>query len=261
MQGQFLKKGGASLSGHPDFIAQFDVALRGGPLPAGLTARDGTEVERRFDVYRNNVAVSLTGALALRFPVIRRLVGETFFGPLAWLYSATERPMSPVLAEWGDGFPTFLAGFPPLAGLPYLADVARIELARGRAFHAADAAPIDPARLAAADPERVRLILHPSVCLLSLSYPAVAIWARNQPGGATFPLANGPEIALILRDASFQVPVRSVAAGDAALLRSIMDGATLSEAAISTQRVEANHDPTPMLVSLMQAGVIADVKG
>lgn len=256
-----MNKKGPNLSGHPDFIEEFDAALRGGPLPAGLTARDGKEVKRRFDVYRNNVAVSLTGALALRFPVIQRLVGEAFFGPLARLYSATERPMSPVLAEWGDGFPAFLAGFPPLAGLPYLADVARIELARGRAFHAADAAPLDPACLAAADPIRVRLILHPSVSLLSLSYPAVAIWARNQPGGAAFPLANGPETALILRDAAFQVPVRSVTAGDAALLRSVMDGATLSEAAIAAQQVEANHDPTPMLVSLMQAGVIADVKG
>ncbi len=249
------------MSGHPDFVAEFDAALRGGPLPAGLTARDGTEVERRFDVYRNNVAVSLTAALALRFPVIQRLVGEAFFGPLARLYAATERPLSPVLAEWGDGFPAFLAGFPPLAGLPYLADVARIELARGRAFHAADAAPIDPTRLAAADPERVRLILHPSVKLLFLSYPAVSIWARNQPGRADLPLVNGPETALILRDAAFQVPVRPVTAGDAALLQFIMDGATLSEAAVSAQQVQAKHDPTPMLVSLMQSGVIVDVKG
>jgi hypothetical protein len=221
-----------------------------------LTARDPAEVERRFAVYRNNVAVSLTGALAARFPVIRRLVGESFFGPMARLFAEADRPASPVLAEWGEGFAAFLDAFPPLAAYPYLGDVARIECARGRAFHAADAAPVDPALLAAADPGRVRLVLHPSVALLRLAHPAVSIWARHQPDGAGRPLAAGPETALILRDQSFQVPVRVVGAGDAALLGALLAGMTLSAAAARAQGVETGHDPQPLLVSLMRAGAV-----
>ena len=53
---------------HPDLLTAFGAALRGGPLPPGVTARDPSEAERRFAVYRNNVAVSLTDALAARFP-------------------------------------------------------------------------------------------------------------------------------------------------------------------------------------------------
>lgn len=245
---------------HPEFVAQFDAALRGGVLPLGLTARHAEEVERRFAVYRNNVAVGLMEALATRFPVIQRLVGEAFFAAMARLYAETDRPKTPILHEWGEGFAGFLQGFPPLAAYPYLGDVARIEYARGRAFHAADALPVDPTRLASADPDRVRLTLHPSVTLLALSHPAVSIWARNQPGRESQPLATGPETALILRDASFAVPVHAVGPGDAALLRALQAGEPLSIAAAAAQRTEVGHDPQAMLVMLMRAGAIVDVR-
>lgn len=245
---------------HPDFVAGFDAALRGGPIPAGLVARDPAEVERRFAVYRNNVAVSLGEALASRFPVIRRLVGGAFFAAMARLYAETDRPKSPVLAEWGAGFAGFLEGFPPLAAYPFLGDVARIEFARGRAFHAADRRPVDPAAVLGADPERVRLVLHPSVRLLPLAYPAVSIWARHQQGGEGLPPGKGPETALILRDAAFQVPVRAVGAGDAALLLAVLDGECLALAAGKARDAEAEHDPQPMLVSLMRAGAIVDAE-
>ncbi len=243
---------------HPDFVANFDAALRGSPVPAGLVARDPAEIERRFAVYRNNVAVSLTEALASRFPVVRRLVGEAFFSAMARLHAETDRPKSPVLTEWGAGFAAFLEGFPPLAAYPYLGDVARIEFARGQAFHAADASPVNPARLVGADPDRVRLVLHPSVTLLYLAHPAVSIWARNQPGAKAVPLPTGPETALILRDAAFQVPVRAVGAGDAAMLQALMSGMCLSVAAADGQAADAEHDPQPLLIALMRAGAIVD---
>lgn len=248
------------LRAHPDFVAGSDAALRGGPVPAGMVARDPAEVERRFAVYRNNVAFGLTAALATRFPVIRRLVGEAFFAALARLYAEADRPRSPVLAEWGNGFAAFLEAFPHLAGYPYLGDVARIEYARGRAFHAADVGPVDPARLATADPARVRLWLHPSVMLLRLAHPAVSIWALNQPDAEGLTLPKGPQTALVLRDAAFQVPVRAVSPADAVLVQSVLDADRLSVAAAKAQAVEAGHDPQPLLVTLMRAGAIVDAK-
>ncbi|MBL4916937.1 DNA-binding domain-containing protein [Szabonella alba] len=242
---------------HPDFIARFEAGLRGGDLPPGLTARDPAEVERRFAVYRNNQAVGLSQALALRFPVIRRLVGEDFFAALARAYAGVERPVSPVLAEWGAGFSEFLDRFPPLAAYPYMGDVARIEYARGRAFHAADAAPVDPAVFAMADPGRLRLGLHPSVTLLSLAHPAVSIWQRNQPGaGAKGALPAGPETALILRDTTFDVPVRALDVGEAALIGALLEGATLAGAAEQAQAALSDHNPQPLLVALLRAGAI-----
>jgi hypothetical protein len=248
------------LTGHPERLAGFEAALRGGAVPGGLTARSAAEVERRFAVYRNNVAVGLSDALAARFPVIRRLVGEAFFAAMARVFAEAHRPRSPVIAEWGEDFPAFLAGFPPLAGWPYMADVARIEYARGVAFHAADARPVDPASLAGVDPETVRLRLHPSVHVLRLGHPAVSVWARNQPGGEGVALRAGPETALVLRDRAFAVQVRAIGAGDAALVEALLAGDTLAGAALRAAGAEPGHEPQPILVELMRAGAITQTE-
>src|SRR5689334_10493244 len=60
--------------------AAFAAALldRGAPVPAGVLA-----TPRRFAVYRDNVAAALTAALAARFPLLRRIVGDAFFRALA----------------------------------------------------------------------------------------------------------------------------------------------------------------------------------
>jgi hypothetical protein len=247
------------LPAHPDLVATFAAGLFDGSLPPGLTARAPDEAARRFAVYRNNVAVGLVDALARRFPVIERLVGQAFFRGMGKLYLQAQRPKSPVVMEWGDTFPEFLAAFPPLAGYPYMADVARIEVARTRAYHAADARPIAPERLlaAAADPAAARLGLHPSVQVLSLAFPAASIWAANQPGVAAQPPSLvGRETALILRDGQYQVPVTAIGSGDAALIAALQDGQTLLIAAEGAARAEAGHDPQPILLHLMQAGVI-----
>ncbi|MBN2629110.1 MAG: putative DNA-binding domain-containing protein [Rhodobacteraceae bacterium] len=243
---------------HPDFVFAFAAGLVDGTLPPGLTAKAPDEVTRRFAVYRNNVAVSLAAGLSRRFPVIERLVGPEFFAAMGQIYLQRHRPKSPVLHEWGDSFPGFLAAFPPLAAYPYMADVARIEVARGRAYHAADADPIatDHLLAAAADPGRARLGLHPSVQVLPLAHPAVSIWAANQPGAKTEPMSADPEIALVLRDTRFDVPVAALGPGDAALIVALQQGQTLLTAAQAAAEIAPEHDPHPILIRLKQAGVI-----
>lgn len=242
---------------HADIQSAFRAALSRGDLPAGVTATDPDEAARRYAVYRNNVAVSLTQALGRRFPVIERLVGADFFSALAKAYLAADPPRSPVLSQWGAGFADFLAGFAPLAKWPYMADVARLEYARGVAFHAADADLIEPAILATADPEKLRLTLHPSVAILSLSRPAVSIWAQNQPGAQQSPLPPGPQIALILRSPCFNVLVEALSPADAALIEALHQGETLAFAAEQAQQVDPYHDPAPRLIWLMQQGAIS----
>src|SRR4030067_705372 len=87
---------------------------------------------RLFQVYRNNVFLSLTGALAAVYPVVRRLVGEGFFDYLADSFIRAHRPGSGNLHDFGVELAEFLAGFPACAPHPYLADVARPEWAYHR---------------------------------------------------------------------------------------------------------------------------------
>lgn len=244
---------------HHDLLSGFVAGLGTGIPPPGLTAHAENELDRRFAVYRNNVAVGLGNALSKRFAVIERLVGQDFFRALARVYLDTDRPTSAVLITWGDSFPAFLAGFAPLAAYPYMADVARIEVARGRAYHAADADPLPQDHLLAAaqDPGSLRLQLHPSVQVLHLTYSAVSIWSANQPGAQPLTRApSGPETALILRDRACGVPVTAIGPGDAALISALQAGDTLLAAAEAALHADPGHDPQPILVRLMQAGAL-----
>src|SRR5215470_344359 len=99
-------------------------------------------IHRDSDDRNDDVAADLMSALATRFPVVQRLVGEEFFSRMARIYLRREPPRTPALRHYGATFPAFIDSFEPTGTLDYLGDVARLELARERAYHAADAAPI-----------------------------------------------------------------------------------------------------------------------
>src|ERR1700682_5758795 len=138
---------------HSDFVH----ALRDPDLavPRGVISHSSDTPQERFAVYRNNVVVGLVSALEARFPATRKIVGEDFFKGAAKLFAATQPPRSPLMMFYGDGFPAFLADFEPAREVPYLADVARLEAARTRAHHAADAKPLAPAALSGVLPEEL----------------------------------------------------------------------------------------------------------
>jgi len=186
-----------------DGQAAFARALFADALPAGLAPYPPEIARARFAVYRNNVASSLIKALETRFPVIERLVGEAFFKGVAHAFIRAHPPRSPVLMEYGEAFPDFLAAFPPAQSLPYLADVARIEYARGEAYRAADAEPVPSAALAEftqADPASLCITLHPSLRLVASEHPAFSIWRMNQPGATPQRIAAPqPETTLVAR--------------------------------------------------------------
>ena len=104
--------------------------------PDGLVAWNGSDPAHRFAVYRNNVTSALSDVLADSFPVTQQLVGEAFFRALAQVFVRAHPPRTRVLAHYGHELPEFVAQFPPAAGLPYLADVARLEWQRLQALHA-----------------------------------------------------------------------------------------------------------------------------
>lgn len=138
---------------------------------------------RRLDIYRNNVFHSLSEALAELFPVIKRLVGKQFFNATAREYIRQRPPRSAAMVHFGGDFPDFLRTFEYTVPLVYLADVARIELARHHAYHAEDGAVLSAADFAAVTPEqlgRAQLALHASVVLLESNYPVFQIWNANQ---------------------------------------------------------------------------------
>lgn len=199
--------------------------------PNGLSDPAGRPAGKRFDVYRNNVVVSLTEALEVAFPVVRKLVGETNFKVLAGAFLRAHPPKSPLLMLWGDELPQFLTGFPPAQSIGYLPDVARLEQALRESYHAADSDPIDPAILGQIPPEdltRSQIQLAPAVRLVSSPWPVHSIWRFNMEPEAPKP-AMAAEDVLITRPA--YDPVQSLLpAGGGAFVASLMHGDRLEDA-------------------------------
>jgi hypothetical protein len=206
------------------------------PCPGGLRAHNGSDPAVRFAVYRNNVVASLIGALGDGFPVVRQLVGDEFFAAMARMFIVQQPPRSPVLSDWGDTFASFIEDFEPAATVPYLADIARLERARVRAFHAADAPSLgrdeiaphlaDPATLAGS-----RMQFHPSAQIVGSDFAIVALWAAHHGHGDIAHVDPFvPQAALVLRedDDAAVIGVPPVAA---VFFRQLAQGDTLAHAA------------------------------
>ncbi len=229
------------------------------PRPAGLSDGVGQPAGRRFDVYRNNVAVSLTEALETAFAVIRKLVGDANFKLLAGAFLRQHPPSSPLMMFYGAEMPEFLARFEPTASLGYLPDVARLELALRKSYHAADAAPIDPTRLQAMAPDVLMaspLVVAPSLQLIRSPWPIFALWDFNMNGGPK-PTAGGEDVA-VLRAEMDPEPVR-LPAGGGTFLSQLLQGAPLG-LAFETAAAEAEgFDLSHMLTLLIGANAITDI--
>jgi hypothetical protein len=228
-------------------------------IPSGIrTAARGT-VPRRFGVYRNNVVVSLTEALAARFPVCLALVGDEFFRSMTRLYIEASPPRSPLLMTYGDDLAEFIEAFPPAQTVPYLGDIARLEAARTRAYHAADAAPIDVDELAALGSRawaEARVVLHPSIELISSAYPIVTIWKAHQRQKRRG-LIDGAqsEDALVARP-KFAVEIYRLPPGGAVFMSELVKGATFREAADEAAASDYRFEIVNNLTGLMANGLI-----
>ncbi len=230
------------------------------PCPPGLRAWNGSDPAKRFAIYRNNVVVSLVDALADSFPVVQALVGEAFFRAMAAEFARRSPPRSPVLAWYGAGFADFVAEFPPTAGLPYLADVARLEWLRVEAWHAADADPLPLAEMAAqlADEAALptqRLTLHPALRLLRSAHPVVSLWAAHQSENVAAALGAidfaDAEAALLVRE-GLEVAILRIAPGAAEFIDRLLRGAALGEAA----QAAAPFDLPATLGLLLRSGAV-----
>lgn len=233
-------------------------------LPSGLRAPQPEGADRRFAVHRNNMVAGLARVLRERFPVVQKIVGEEFFAAMARAFVLQCPPLSPVLASYGDELAGFLSGFAPARELPYLADVARLEAARTRAYHAADVAPLDVAAFAALAPAHIhiaRIKLHPSVEIVRSPHPIVTIWAMNSGVLELAPIDDWRgEDALVARP-RLEVEIRALPPGGAAFLLALAGDAPLGLAAAQTLLEHGDFDLTSNLAGLIGAGLACGIDG
>src|SRR3954453_3499221 len=86
----------------------FAAAVLGRPAELPIRAATAARAESGLAVYRNNVMSGLIKVVAARFPAVGRLLGEDCLPESVRRVIATEPPRSPLLLDYGDGFPKFL---------------------------------------------------------------------------------------------------------------------------------------------------------
>lgn len=232
--------------------------------PAQLVTWNGSDPATRFAVYRNNVTVSLIDALADTFPVVQALVGEEFFRAMARVFAQTRPPLSRVLAFYGTSFADFVATFAPAADLAYLPDVARLEMARVLAYHAADVQATAPDTLqqALADPRRllsVRLVLHPSVQVVDSAFAIYSLWAAHQ--GELCISGVDPQVAqtvLIYRE-GLETLTRPVTMATGTFVQALQHARPLMEAVQVAVSADSHFDLTSALALLIRCNLITHV--
>jgi hypothetical protein len=227
------------------------------PLVEGPNGKTAT---KRYNVYRNNVTVSLINALAANFPATRRITGEEFFRAMARFHIRATPPVSPILFEYGRDFPDFIERYRYAQSMPWLADVARIERAWLDAYNAADAEPLAPRALASIPPERLAdtvLMPHPATRIVCSRFPAVTIFATNRSGGPVGRKeAIDPEDALITRP-HLEVAVRHLPRGGAVFLTHLIAGDPLGTAASAAIADGAAFDLSANIAGLLEAGAFS----
>lgn len=235
-------------------VAEFLPALRdpARAVPPGLTDGAGQPAGRRFNVYRNNVTVSLIEALETGFPALNRLIGNANFRTLARGFVAAHPPSSPLMMQYGDALPAYLAKVPALAHIPYLADVGRLELALRDSYHAADHRAMTGPELAAIPSDQLettRLVLAPSLRLLRSAWPVVEIWAYTMRPGQPKPAGGAQDVA-VLR-AQFDPEPVALPEGGHAFLTALQTGEALGDAVAAATDAAPDFDPGGMLALLL----------
>lgn len=218
-------------------------------------------------IYRNAVLANYRNALAATFPVTQALTGAPFFAAAVDAFVQAQPSASGDLNGYGAELPAFVAAYPPARGLPYLADVARLERALDDAHRAADGdgdaerVLAQLAEVAADAIASLRLVLDPSCRLLRSPYPLLRIWQVHQPGNPSDPQVAFDTGAdhLLVRRVDGAILIERLPAGDHAWLSALRDGGDLAQALDAALALDAAFDLAKAMRTHVGSGTLTGI--
>ncbi len=148
-------------------------------LAAQIAAgNDRLSPAEQIEIYREQFWLRHTSCLLDDFEGLSGLLEQGHWERLVEEYLAAHPPTSFSLRDLGHRMPDFVEGSSWLPRHDLCVDMTRVEWAYIEVFDAADAAPLDPEKLALI-PERAwesaRLVLNPALRLLRVRYPVAAL--------------------------------------------------------------------------------------
>jgi hypothetical protein len=161
---------------------------------------------------------------------VAALVGDEALAGIARACWRARPPTEGDITRFATALPAFIEADPQLAELPWLADVARLELALCAAESAADAqeALHTLAQLGERGPAALRLRLAPGSALLRSRFPVVSIWLAHH-GGSLDLQGAAAENAWVWRE-GWKARVQAADAPTADFVDACLKGAPLDQA-------------------------------
>jgi hypothetical protein len=253
---------------HTDFMARFVPGLLDPDklTPVHVAAHSGKAATRRYNVYRNNVTVSLVNSVGQIYPLTRKALGEDRFRGAALTYVRRHPPVSRLLFEYGNEFAAYIEEPGMAEDEAWIADLARLERAWLDAYHAADADPLAAAALAALPPERLADAVfkpHPAARLVQTNRPVFERWsALKAEGTPPAPPELGEAEALLVTRPALTVSVRALPPTTALFFAALFAGRTLGEAAndaMMMAQAAGDFDISAALTALLETGAFSAV--
>ncbi len=218
-------------------------------------------VSERLKIYRNNIVGSITDNLAATFPLLEKLVGEEFLKLMVRSFILNHPPQSGCLNLYGKGFPEFIDNnFEALKSMPYISDMARLELLMNDAYYALEYETISIEDLSSIPAENladINLKLGNSAGLLASKYPLteireLCINPENDPPD----MNNNPQFLLIIR-AGLEVHIVSLTQDEFKMLQLIKQGKTLGQALETVLEQSPDFDITNFIGKHINIGTFA----
>lgn len=225
------------------------------PALAALTEQPG------FSVYRNTVIKACSDALCDNLPSVERLVGRDWLSAAAAIYAHDTPPEDARLIFYGKDFPQFLEHFEPARELPYLADVARLDLLWIDTFTAIEEPALALSTLhGLSAAELAQQCLQPRASTRwqwFAEQPIYSLWrCSREAQPIPQPLPWQAEGALLYRSAG-GVSWQPLEQGGCVFLNACAAGLSLDQASAQALAAQADLDFTDLLARLLGAAAFA----
>jgi hypothetical protein len=223
----------------------------------------GHDAEKRLAVHQRHYEASLVNALLGKFPATAWLVGTPFVTEAARRFVHEHPPSAPCIAEYGEGFPGFLAECPSIAGVPYLSDFAELEWHVGHVAIAVDQPAVtleDFSKIVAAELPDTVLKLQSGVRYLQGSWPIDELMKLYLTEAAPDCFEFEPADAWIeVRGARGEFQINRLDASEFLFRKAILEGRSIGDAAARVLDLDTAFDPGNALMTLIAAGMVTGV--
>jgi hypothetical protein len=224
----------------------------------------GQDGRKRLEIHRRHYETSLVNALVGKFPATRWLVGTPFVTEAARLYVHRQPPRAPCIAEYGEGFPKFLAECPGGERVPYLREFAQLEWHVGHVAIAVNEPTVLPEELAEIPVDLlpdVELTLQAGARYLQASWPVDDLMTlyltEAEPDRLEFEPAN---VWLEVRGARGEFSIDRLAEAEFVFRKSLLDRQSIGKAAERAFQLNPAFDPGAALATVITCGLITGIQ-